>query len=327
MILLTYGTRPEYIKLRPLIEEFKRESVDCKVVQIGQHTSLLNDDYDDRIQIFNRDNRLDSIVTSVLTHSNHLYKDILKVIVQGDTSSAMAVALGAFHRGIPVYHIEAGLRTGDKANPCPEEVNRRIISSIASVHFCPTKKDKINLLVEGFEKDTILVTGNTAIDNLKDIQVGTSKEILVTMHRRENLDNLQDWFEAVEVLADLYPGYSFVCPAHPNPVVQEAAKEYFTKVKVIDPLPHSEMLERIANCHLVITDSGGIQEECSWFKKLCLVCRSVTERPSQSSILCRHSHTLVDTFKLNHKRLVTQECPFGDGNAAKKITEHFCKGF
>ena len=147
------------------------------------------------------------------------------------------------------------------------------------------------------------------------------------MHRRENLCALEAWFKEIEDLADLYPQYSFVFPAHPNPTIRYAAGEVFKKVKVIDPLPHSEMLERIANCKLVITDSGGIQEECSWFKKLCLVCRTVTERPSQSAVMCRSPHTLKDNFKLNHKRLVTQECPFGDGNASRKITEYLCEEF
>ena len=325
MILLTYGTRPEYIKLLPLIKEFKKESVKFKLVQIGQHTSLLNDDYDDRIQIFNRENRLDSIVGSVIAHANHLYKGITKVFVQGDTSSAMAVALGAFHRAIPVYHIEAGLRTYDKSNPYPEETNRRVISSLASVHFCPTKQDKIHLIVEGYEKDTIIVTGNTAIDNLVGIEPRESNEILITMHRRENLDKLEDWFKEIEDLANTYEQYSFVCPVHPNPKVKYVAEEIFKKVQVIDPLPHSEMLQRIADCKLVITDSGGIQEECIWFKKLCLVCRTVTERPSQSAVMCRSPFTLKDNFKLNHKRLVIQECPFGDGNAARKITEYVCQ--
>jgi UDP-N-acetylglucosamine 2-epimerase (non-hydrolysing) len=325
MILLTYGTRPEYIKLVPLIKEFKKEKLQFKLVQIGQHTDLLNDDYDDKLFIFNFDNRLDSIVRSILSHGNHLYKDITKVVVQGDTSSAMGVALGAFHRDIPVYHIEAGLRTYDKENPFPEEVNRRIISCLASVHFCPTKKDKINLIVEGFEKDTIIITGNTAIDNLKNIPKGTSNEVIVTMHRRENIDNLKEWFEAIEELATSYSNYRFIFPSHPNPQVRYAAEEYFKKVRVIKPLPHNKMVRRIAKCNLVITDSGGIQEECSWFKKLCLVCRLVTERPSRSGVLCRNPHVLKDNFRLNHKRVITEECPYGDGNAARKITEYLCQ--
>jgi len=325
MILLSYGTRPEYIKLLPLIKELKKENLPVKIVQIGQHTSLLNDDYDDRLQVFKRENRLDSIVTSVLAHGNHLYKGISHVVVQGDTTSAMAVGLGAFHREIPVYHIEAGLRTGDKQNPYPEEANRRILSAIASTHFCPTKKDKINLIVEGFEKDKIVVTGNTAIDNLKGIKSGSSQEILVTMHRRENLDSLDSWFSSIEELAEKYPQYKFVCPAHPNPLDQHHARDIFKKVRVIKPLEHLEMVRRIAKCKLVITDSGGIQEECSWFKKLCFVCRMATERPSQSGVLCRHPHILVDNFKLNHNRVITQTCPFGDGNAARKIAEQICQ--
>jgi UDP-N-acetylglucosamine 2-epimerase (non-hydrolysing) len=321
MILLSYGTRPEYIKLLPLIKEFKKENLQFKLVQIGQHTSLLNDDYDDRIAVFNKPNRLDSIISSVLAHGEHLYKGISTVIVQGDTSSAMAVALGAFHRNILVCHIEAGLRTYDKENPYPEETNRRIISSIASIHFCPTKRDKVHLIVEGFEKDTIVVTGNTAIDNLKNLKPKSGKEVIITMHRRENLGDLNHWFSAIEELAQIYTQYKFVCPAHPNPLVQYHAKEIFKKVRLIQPLEHSEMLERIANCKLVITDSGGIQEECSWFKKLCFVCRLETERPCKSGVICRNSHILKDNFRLNHKRAVTEECPFGDGNAARKITE------
>ena len=325
MILLTYGTRPEYIKLVPLIEELKKENLEVKLVQIGQHTDLLNDHYDDKIDIFNRPNRLDSILTSVLASGEHLYKGVHRVIVQGDTTSAMSVALGAFHRDIPVYHIEAGLRTYDKENPYPEEINRRIISSLATTHFCPTKRDKLNLIVEGFEKDKIIVTGNTAIDNLVGIETSLGNEVIVTMHRRENHALLNQWFENIEKIAEQYPQYKFVFPSHPNPKVRACAENCFSKVKVIDALEHSEMLKRIANCRLVITDSGGIQEECSWFKKVCLVCRLETERPSQSGVLCRSPYTLKDNFKLNHNRLVKQDCPFGDGNAARKITEHLCE--
>ena len=320
MIGLFYGTRPEYIKLEPLVDEFKAKGVEYKLFQVMQHTSLLDGcKFDELIGItYSTINRLNGIITSILEYD--LGTELDYVLVQGDTTTAMGVALNAFNNQIPVIHVEAGLRTYDKANPYPEETNRRILSSLASIHYCPTDMDANQLEAEGFWDDDVVVTGNTVLDTLRDITPSKGKEVLITLHRRENQENLDSWFTAIESLAKKYRKYSFVFPMHPSPAVQEH-KDIFDRVTVCDPLPFKEMKERLASCALVITDSGGIQEECSFFKKLCLVCRTKTERPSKGSILCFTPTELINNFNINHELEVTAGCPFGDGYAARKITE------
>jgi UDP-N-acetylglucosamine 2-epimerase (non-hydrolysing) len=200
-------------------------------------------------------------------------------MVQGDTTTAMAVALSAFHHGIKVIHLEAGLRTYNKQNPYPEETNRRIISQIADIHLCPTNQALKNLTDEMTVGD-MYVVGNTVIDNLlqyKDKCKYTNK-ILVTLHRRENHYLMKEWFIELEKLATMYPEYSFILPMHPNPSVQKW-KYLLNNVVVIDPLPYEQMLELLIQARLVITDSGGLQEEACFFNKKCLTCRVVTERP------------------------------------------------
>tara|TARA_R100000951_G_C2652478_1_gene184831 strand:+ start:742 stop:1713 length:972 start_codon:yes stop_codon:yes gene_type:complete len=320
MIGLFYGTRPEYIKLEPLVREFTVKGVEHKVFQVTQHTSLLDGcKFDDSIDIkYDTVNRLNGIVTSILGYD--LGTELDYVLVQGDTTTAMAVALNAFNNQIPVIHLEAGLRTYDKQNPYPEEVNRRIISSLASIHYCPTTADEKNLIREGYGDDRLVVTGNTVLDTLRNISPSKGNEVLVTLHRRENQQDLNYWFEAIESLAKNFPEYSFVFPMHPSPAVQKH-KNIFKSVTVCDPIPFFEMKERLASCALTITDSGGIQEECSFFKKRCFVCREVTERPSEGGVMCPTPQKLIEEFTKKHNLEVTQDCPFGDGYAAKKITE------
>ena len=319
MIGLFYGTRPEYIKISPLVKEFKERGVEHTLFQVQQHRTLLEGcDYDFIIPIFDSGNRLNSITISILLYP--LPKNLDHVLVQGDTTTAMAVALNAFNNQIPVIHLEAGLRTYNKENPYPEEVNRRIISSLASTHYCPTVMDANHLFMEGYGSDKVVITGNTVLDTLRDITPSKGNEVLVTLHRRENQQDLVSWFEAIESLARNFPEYSFVFPMHPSPAVQEH-KKVFKNVKVCDPIPFDEMKERLAACALTITDSGGIQEECSFFKKVCFVCREVTERPSDGGIICPTPEKLIEEFIENHKLEVTEDCPHGDGYAAKKITE------
>jgi UDP-N-acetylglucosamine 2-epimerase (non-hydrolysing) len=319
MIGLFYGTRPEYIKISPLVKEFKEKGVEHTLFQVQQHRTLLEGcDYDSIIPIFDSGNRLNSITISILLYP--LPTNLDRVLVQGDTTTAMAVALNAFNNQIPVIHLEAGLRTYDKENPYPEEVNRRIISSLASTHYCPTVMDANHLKIDGYGSDRVVVTGNTVLDTLRDITPSKGNEVLVTLPRRENQQDLASWFGAIESLAINFPEYSFVFPMHPSPTVQEH-KNIFKSVTVCDPIPFDEMKERLAACALTITDSGGIQEECSFFKKVCFVCREVTERPSEGGIMCPTPEKLIEEFTENHKLEVTGDCPFGDGYAATKITE------
>jgi len=195
MIALFYGTRPEYIKLKPIMESLDKRLIKYKVVQVCQHTDLIKDcKYDEEIKIYNLiSNRLNDIICSILSHSE-VFLGCKYVLVQGDTTTALAVALSAFNNKVPVIHVEAGMRTYDKNNPYPEEVNRRIISSMASIHYCATSNEKQYLINEGFDEDSIKVTGNTVIDNLKNIKIKKTNKIILTLHRRENHDKIKECF-------------------------------------------------------------------------------------------------------------------------------------
>lgn len=324
MIGLFYGTRPEYIKLLPVARALNDKNIEYELVQIQQHTDLLrNCEYDLRIRVNtspvgNVICRLNDIFHAALGMKLKCYK---YVVVQGDTSTAAAVALSAFNQGVPVMHVEAGLRTYDKKNPYPEETNRRIISALASVHYCPTDFDADNLLAEGFADDDIVLTGNTVIDNLVGREATKGNTIIVTMHRRENQPHLREWFSQIEALACEHPDYEFIFPMHPSPQVQKH-RDIFNQVQVIDPVDHETMLDMIASCHCVITDSGGMQEECSFFRKRCFVCRAVTERPCAGQVLCKTPEILHKKFNSEFMVEFDRPTPFGDGHAGEKIAEH-----
>lgn len=332
MILLCYGTRPEWIKIKPLIEEFKKNNYPYKILFTGQHTDLLKEQKADFIVeiLKTNNNRLNDIVRSMMTEhfswilTHGVYPSY--VLVQGDTTSALAVALSAFHHGIKVIHLEAGLRTYDKENPYPEEINRRIISQIADIHFCPTHENAQNLYNEHICSKNIHVVGNTVIDNLltyKKKCVYTNM-ILVTMHRRENHHWMDRWFIELDKLALRYSEFKFIFPIHPNPNVQKH-RDLLKNITVINPLSYEEMLEHLVKARLVITDSGGLQEECSFFNKKCLVCRKTTERPEvvgQSSFMVMSPEELGEIFdKHINDYKINYISPFGNGFAAKKITQ------
>ena len=329
MILLAYGTRPEYIKIKPLIHEFDMNGFPYKILFTGQHKDLLKEQIVDyQIEIpETSNNRLNEIVKSTMTKN---FSWILKhgvnpshILVQGDTTSVLAVALSAFHHGIKVIHLEAGLRTYDNANPYPEEQNRRLVSQIADIHLCPTIRNFDNLVNEKII-GTKLVVGNTVLDNLLPYKKKCeyTNKVLVTMHRRENHHNMDDWFKAINVLARDYPRYEFIIPLHPNPNVQKH-KHLLTDVEVVKPMSHEELLELLIKTRLVITDSGGIQEECSFFNKKCLTCRKVTERPEaigQSTFMVKAPADLIDRFGEHIDDYeIDYDCPFGDGHSAEKI--------
>lgn len=317
MIGLFYGTRPEYIKLQPLLTALDRKDVDYLLYQVAQHTDLIDGCVSDIVIDVTPSvgNRLNSIFTSVMSHN---LESLDYALVQGDTTTATAVAMSAFHQNIPVMHLEAGMRTYDKKNPFPEEVNRRIISSLASIHYCPTESERDYLVTEGYSKDSILVTGNTAIDNLQGLESSESNRVLITLHRRENHASMGKWFETIDQIAKNNPDYEFVFPMHPNPNVQ-AHKAKLKSVKVLEPLLYFDMREQIASCAAIITDSGGIQEEASFFRKPCFVCRTTTERPCEGSVLCEAPEDLLQSFDVNKE--VTVPTRFGDGRTGERVAE------
>ena len=299
MILMAFGTRPEYIKIKPLIEEMEGR-IPFKLLFTGQHVDLLANVEDQdviRLEIQDGPNRLDSIVSSIM-NQDHIFEGIDAVLVQGDTTSVFAIALAAFHRRIKVIHLEAGLRTYDKGNPYPEEFNRQAVSRIADIHLCPTPDSAFNLARE-LVRGSIYVVGNTVLDNLVHLEPTRDNTVIVTMHRRENHDKMAEWFEALDNIAKtFYHEYRFILPIHPNPNVQKH-RHLLKYVEVIDPVPYDEFLEMLASCSYVITDSGGLQEETAFLGKRSIVCREVTERPEglgDFSVLCGEPEDLLTSF-------------------------------
>jgi UDP-N-acetylglucosamine 2-epimerase (non-hydrolysing) len=328
MLLIAVGTRPEWLKIRPVIKAIEGK-IPYRLLLTGQHTTLIDHDINNypryNLEIQDEcDLRLDSIVASILKQIPSNMYGATHVMVQGDTTTVFAIALAAFHRQIPVIHLEAGLRTWDKQNPFPEEFNRQSVSAMADIHLCPTKMAMKNLISEGkHHKSEIYVVGNTSLDNLYNQVSNGEVHALVTLHRRENHKNIPLWFSVINSLAKQNKELDWVLPIHPNPNVLKH-KHLLTDVSVIDPLPHHYLLKYLKNSKIVITDSGGIQEEAAFFRKPCIVCREKTERSEgigDFSWLCQDPDQLESLFEilLNHKIDESLECPYGDGYASEKI--------
>jgi UDP-N-acetylglucosamine 2-epimerase (non-hydrolysing) len=298
-ILICYGTRPEWLKVKPLIQELAKNKLKYKVLYTGQHADIAPQNADFLFKIQNTlTNRLNDILANTLSMPDTFFNNITHVLVQGDTSSALSIAINAFHRKLKVIHLEAGLRTYDFENPYPEEMNRQLIGRIADIHLCPTKNNKKNLLAEK-SKGQIYVTGNTSLDNLIGIKSNYTKKVLVTLHRRENHINIKQWFKEISHLAKTYPQYEFILPLHPNPNIQKY-KKYLSNVTVTSSLNHTELLQILSQCTLVITDSGGIQEEASFLNKKVIVCRKITERDESlnvHSFLCTEPTNIHNLFE------------------------------
>lgn len=316
MFIIIFGTRPEYIKLKPLMTEMRR--IPHKSIYVRQHEDLLRGcDFDCDIPIpREKNNRLKDILA---TCQFSFPPETKGVIVQGDTSTASSCALSAFYDNIPVLHVEAGLRTY-RNDPFPEEANRRIISSVASYHFAPSLDAYNNLRKEKVNGEIFLV-GNTGLDDLFHYKITSNNTVIVTMHRRDNLKKMRSWFEQIDKLACKHKDLKFVFPMHPNPEIQKH-KDLLKNVLVLDPVDHESMAEMLASCRLAITDSGGIQEECSFFGKWCLVCRDSTERPCDSSIIVDSPYNLGANFEYCLNRIPPENTyPFGDGHASERIVK------
>lgn len=322
MILLCYGTRPEWIKIKPLIESFKG-TIPFKVLFTGQHEHIGNFYHDYALTITNTNNRLDSIFSSILNAENNIFENIEYILVQGDTASTYATALTAFNRGIKVIHLEAGLRTYDLDNPYPEEAYRQMISRISTINFCATRKNRQNLIDEKCPGDNHIV-GNTVLDNLVDIETSYGNDVIITMHRRENHPIMDMWFYEINELAKQNKDLNFIIPLHPNPNVKKHSS-ILTHVNIVDPLPYDKMIDKISKCRFLISDSGGIQEESSYLNKKVIVCRKWTERTESvgtHSIMCEDPNKLKNIFKIvNSDFQINSPSPYGDGTAAKKITQ------
>lgn len=355
--MLVFGTRPEAIKMCPLVNELKmRKNIQTVVCVTGQHREMLQQvlevfdvepDYDlaimkEKQTLFDITNRILERIKTVLEQEK---PDV--VLVHGDTTTTFVTALACFYMQIPVGHIEAGLRTYNIYSPYPEEFNRQAVGIIAKYNFAPTNRAKENLLKEGKTPETIYVTGNTAIDALKTtVREGyTHKElewakdsrlIMLTAHRRENLgDPLYHMFQAIKRIVEEFDDIKVIYPIHMNPVVRTAAEEVFgenDRIHLIEPLEVIDFHNFLANSYLILTDSGGIQEEAPSLGKPVLVMRDTTERPEgieagTLKLVGTNEETIYSQFKKlltddsEYRKMSHTANPYGDGFASKRIAD------
>jgi UDP-N-acetylglucosamine 2-epimerase (non-hydrolysing) len=318
-ILLCFGTRPEWLKIKPLIKELDN----YKLLFTGQHPDLLKDiEVDYKITIGNSDNRLDQLISDCLLQFPD--GDFDSVLVQGDTASAFACAVAAFNRQKKIYYLEAGLRSYNLQHPYPEEGYRQMIARISDVNLCPTELSRDNLISEKVN-GICHVVGNTVLDNLLEYKnkCEYTNKVLVTLHRRENHHWMDEWFTELNNIAKENPDLEFILPIHPNPNVQKH-RDLLTHVNVIEPLSHTELLKLLVKVKFVISDSGGLQEEGSFFNKKVIVCRKTTERPEGIDTghlyMCVSPKELLSLFEVIKKDYtIDSECPYGDGMSSKKV--------
>ena len=359
-VMTIFGTRPEAIKMAPLaLELAKRPGIDAICCVTAQHREMLDSvlnifklkpDYD--LNIMEPRQTLSTITSKCLTGMDAVLEEAKPdlVLVHGDTSTTFAGALAAFYHRIPVGHVEAGLRTYDKWSPYPEEMNRKMVGSIADLHFCPTTANRDNLARENITQGVFL-TGNTVIDalqttvvkdfafadkTLNQLDYETKKVILVTCHRRENYGQpMTNIMTALRRIADAFPDVELVYPVHLSPVVQEAAHKHLDnhpRIHLIAPLAVDEMHNLMARCHLVMTDSGGLQEEAPALGKPVLVLRRETERPEavaagtvrlagveEEDIFQMASELLSDPAA--YDKMAHAVNPYGDGQACRRIVD------
>ncbi len=356
-IMLVFGTRPEAIKMCPLVNELKsRKSMEVQVCVTGQHRQMLDQvleafsvvpDYDlsimkDRQTLFDVTTNILNRIGEVLTKER---PDV--VLVHGDTSTTFVTALACFYLQIPVGHVEAGLRTYNIYSPYPEEFNRQAVSIISSYNFAPTELSKQNLLKEGKKADTIYVTGNTAIDALKTTVRKTythpeldwakgSRLIMITAHRRENLgEPMKHMFRAIRRVCDEHPDIKAIYPIHMNPAVREIADQILggdERIRIIEPLDVLDFHNFLSRSYLILTDSGGIQEEAPSLGKPVLVMRDTTERPegikagtlrlvgTDEEVIYQNFKQLLEN-KEEYEKMSTASNPYGDGFACRRIAD------
>jgi UDP-N-acetylglucosamine 2-epimerase (non-hydrolysing) len=368
-IMTVFGTRPEAIKLAPIIQQLEKDSRFKSIIVVtAQHREML----DQVLNLFNikpnrdldlmRDNQdLASLTASIFIHLDPVLEEFKPdwLLVQGDTTTVMAATLAAYYRRIKVGHVEAGLRTGDKWQPFPEEINRRVASVTADLHFAPTEWARNNLLREGIADNLIKVTGNTIIDALnqitafpvpkeikdllgkKGILSGEKQLIIVTAHRRENFGTpIRNICAALQSLADRYRNrIEIIYPVHLNPNINKPVQEMLNNIPnitLLPPLEYLSLVHLLKHAHLILTDSGGIQEEATGLGVPCLVLREVTERPEgidagvlklvgtdADAILNEAAHLLDNQSA--YQAMTHAANPYGDGNAAIKIVKRLLR--
>lgn len=370
-VLLVFGTRPEAIKMAPLCHAFQSDktlqSIICVTAQhremLDQVLSIFGLTPDIDLNLMKKGQDLFDITSSVMLNMRDVLVEYEPdvVLVHGDTTTTMATSMACFYAGVPVGHVEAGLRTNDIMAPFPEEFNRRVVSVVTTLHFAPTSLSKQNLLNEKIDEANIWVTGNTVIDSLHwvldkidsapavkarinrildeylSFDWKSSKYVLITGHRRENFGvGFLNICEAISILASKHPDVHFIYPVHLNPNVQKPVNELLSNlnnVHLITPLGYEPFVYLLKDCYLVLTDSGGIQEEAPSLGKPVLVMRDVTERPEAVEagtvkVVGARKATIVfhvDKLLTDHDHYQTMSQahnPYGDGKACKRIVEH-----
>lgn len=356
-VMLVFGTRPEAIKMCPLVNELKkRKKLKTIVCVTGQHRQMLDQvleafnvipDYD--LSIMRDKQTLFDVTINILENIRQVLEEVKPdvVLVHGDTSTTFATALACFYLQIAVGHVEAGLRTYNIFSPYPEEFNRQAVSIISRYNFAPTELSKKNLLREGKKEETIYVTGNTAIDALKTTVrdeythpelewAKDSRLILITAHRRENLgEPMKNMFRAIRRVMDEHPDVKAIYPIHMNPAVRETANAILggdERIHIIEPLDVLDFHNFQARSHLILTDSGGIQEEAPSLGKPVLVMRDTTERPegieagilklvgTEEEVIYRNFKELLENRE-SYERMAHASNPYGDGKACQKIAD------
>lgn len=361
--LSVFGTRPEAIKMAPVVAELERRggSVESRVCVTAQHREMLDQvlevfgmEPDHDLGVMTEDQSPRGVTTAVLQGLDPILSDLEPdlVLVHGDTTTTMAASLAAFYRRVPVAHVEAGLRTHDRYSPFPEEMNRVVTDALSTYHFAPTRWARENLMREGVSPDSITVTGNTVIDALKDVAgragrletpVPEGKRlVLVTAHRRENFGRpLEDICLALRDVAERFDDVVLVYPVHLNPNVQRTARSILggrRRIILTDPLPYMEFVRLLKTSYLVVTDSGGLQEEAPSLGKPVLVLRHETERPEAVEAgTVRVVGTDRETIVFECARLLTDEAayrdmaeavnPYGDGFASGRIVDALLASF
>jgi len=356
-ILLVFGTRPEAIKLCPLVNELKiRHSISTKVCVTGQHRQMLDQvlqafhvvpDYD--LSIMKDKQTLFDITTNILNSIKAVLEEVKPdvVLVHGDTSTTFVTALACFYLQIPVGHVEAGLRTYNIYSPYPEEFNRQAVSIISSYNFAPTELSRSNLIKEGKNPETIYITGNTAIDALQTtvrqdyqhpelIWASDSRLILITAHRRENLgEPMHHMFRAIRRIMDEFDDIKAIYPIHMNPIVRQEAEEELgscDRIHIIEPLNVLDFHNFLSRSYLILTDSGGIQEEAPSLGKPVLVMRDSTERPEgikagTLKLVGTNEDVIYENFKEllenneAYNSMAHSSNPYGDGKACVRIAD------
>jgi len=362
-IAVIYGTRPEVIKMAPVVHALDRTAGLERIVCVtGQHRTLL----DQMMEVFGLESQFDLNIMSECQSLAQVTTRVLKgisrildtvkpdfVLVQGDTTTSFAASLAAFYHGIPVGHIEAGLRSRDRLNPFPEEINRRLTTQLASVHFAPTELARLNLLREGVHPQQIYITGNTVVDalqwvlarmtrdgwrctgELEGIDWDESLPLLVTTHRRENWGNgIVQICRALRRVAQSDHRIRIVFPVHPNPAVRDTVVSHLgssDRIHLIEPLPYPEFVAVMSRCRAVITDSGGVQEEVASLSKPVIITRETTERPEVVACgLGVLTGTDPDRIYAEVQRVLASPpqlriSPFGDGRAATRVVHHLAR--